>query len=139
MSVINTPQFTGTNSISSASNKLANISFSIYGIGHFLHLTTGSYAQHMALGELYTGLPALVDPIIENLMSNKSWNIKYTNVDLTGAIGIDLCDTVMAAAQELHTALSSNDPIPTLIAMISDVEALISFISGVKYKLVRLS
>lgn len=32
---------------------------------HILHLSTRSYAQHMALGALYEGLPGLVDAVAE--------------------------------------------------------------------------
>ena len=35
---------------------------------HVLHLTTRSYAQHMALGEFYTALPGLVDQLAEAYM-----------------------------------------------------------------------
>lgn len=34
-------------------------------VAHILHLQTRSYAQHVALGELYEALPGLVDAVIE--------------------------------------------------------------------------
>lgn len=34
-------------------------------VAHILHLQTKSYAQHMALGELYEALPGLVDDVVE--------------------------------------------------------------------------
>lgn len=33
---------------------------------HMLHLQTRSFAQHMALDELYKGLPDLIDAFVEN-------------------------------------------------------------------------
>ena len=35
---------------------------------HVLHLTTRSYAQHVALGDFYTTLPGLVDRLAESYM-----------------------------------------------------------------------
>lgn len=34
-------------------------------VAHILHLQSRSYAQHMALGELYEALPGLVDAVVE--------------------------------------------------------------------------
>ena len=36
---------------------------------HHMHLVTTSYARHMALGEYYTGMPALIDRIAETALS----------------------------------------------------------------------
>lgn len=33
---------------------------------HIMHWMTKSYAQHVALGELYDGLPELIDTVIES-------------------------------------------------------------------------
>lgn len=34
-------------------------------VAHILHLQSRSYAQHMALGELYEALPGLIDSVVE--------------------------------------------------------------------------
>lgn len=46
---------------------------------HILHLQTRSYAQHMALGSLYEGLPGLVDDVIE-AWQGKNGKIVYAYV-----------------------------------------------------------
>ena len=43
-------------------------------ITHMMHLTTRSYAEHMALATYYTGVPALVDAVVE------SYQGKYGNL-----------------------------------------------------------
>jgi len=47
---------------------------------HLLHLSSTSYAQHIALGDLYEGLPDLVDPWVEAYQGVYGRITQYPNI-----------------------------------------------------------
>lgn len=127
----------GQDAVEVALGKLAAVNFAAYGYIHFLHLLTPQYAAHKALDEFYSELPGVWDGIAETYLSLEHRDLKYYNIKLSGT-GIDVCDTLLQYAQELHDLLSkmkSNDR----NAVINELEGYMSFVSSVRYKLTRLS
>lgn len=140
MAIISLPELSeskGQNSVEVYMNKLSSLVFQVYGYAHFLHLSTGSYATHKALDELYSELPGKIDGLLESYLSVFSNNLVFTNVSLSGS-GEDICDTILMYARVLHFEISKVE-LPEQNGLINDLEGLMSFISSVKYKLVRLS
>lgn len=73
---------------------------------HFLHLSSRSYAQHVALGELYEGLPDLVDAVVEACQGKHQTVYTYPDQETPGGgdpLGFvsALSDYVKEARQEL--------------------------------------
>lgn len=127
----------GQDAVEVALDKLAAVNFAAYGYIHFLHLLTSQYTAHKALDEFYSELPGVWDGIAETYLSLEHRDLKYYNIKLSGT-GIDVCDTLLQYAQELHDLLSkmkSNDR----NAVINELEGYMSFVSSVRYKLTRLS
>ena len=127
----------GQDAVEVALDKLAAINFAAYGYIHFLHLLTPQHTAHKVLDEFYSELPGVWDGIAETYLSLEHRDLKYYNIKLSGT-GIDVCDTLLQYAQELHDLLSkmkSNDR----NAVINELEGYMSFVSSVRYKLTRLS
>lgn len=127
----------GQDAVEVALDKLAAVNFAAYGYIHFLHLLTPQYTAHKALDEFYSELPGVWDGIAETYLSLEHRDLKYYNIKLSGT-GIDVCDTLLQYAQELHDLLSkmkSNDR----NSVINELEGYMSFVSSVRYKLTRLS
>lgn len=127
----------GQDAVEVALDKLAAVNFAAYGYIHFLHLLTPQYTTHKALDEFYSELPGVWDGIAETYLALEHRDLKYYNIKLSGT-GIDVCDTLLQYAQELHDLLSkmkSNDR----NAVINELEGYMSFVSSVRYKLTRLS
>ena len=104
---------------------------------HLLHLATTSYAQHKALDELYSDLPGVFDGIAETYLAQEHRAVWHKSVSLSGS-GVDVCDTLLQYAKELHVELDKlkqNDS----AAIINELEGFMSFVSSIRYKLVRLS
>lgn len=76
---------------------------------HMLHLKSKSYAQHMALGELYEGLPGLVDSLVETYQGCEGVIEEYPAVAVTpaddplvfvGALRDFICDNRKSVGDE---------------------------------------
>lgn len=75
---------------------------------HFFHLTTSSYASHMASNEFYTGLPPLLDNLMENFTG------RYGKLEVPPKIKIASLDGLTIAVNLLqwidgNRALLSDD------------------------------
>lgn len=70
---------------------------------HILHLKTGSYAQHIALNELYDGLLDLIDDIAETYQG------KYGIVSIPSIITKSTGDTVEYVQSVVTTVESSKN------------------------------
>ena len=140
MAVLDLPELKGIKGqdpVEVALEKLAAINFAAYGYIHFLHLLTPQYAAHKALDEFYGELPGVFDCIAETYLALEHRDVKHYSVKLSGT-GIDVADTLLQYAQELHDVLSkmkSNDA----NSIINELEGYMSFVSSIRYKLARLS
>lgn len=101
---------------------------------HMLHLMTTSYAQHMALGELYEGLPELIDVVAESLIGQ--------------GIMLSMEQSVVAVRDHTEAVkfiLDTSDKIHAHFDTIGNhgltnaVEDIITFTQRIDYKLKRLS
>lgn len=68
---------------------------------HLMHLSTRSYAQHVALGEFYEGLDGLVDKYAEVYMGLEKRQDTWPRVTLPAADGpIELVEDYLAQVKE---------------------------------------
>ena len=140
MAVLDLPELKGIKGqdpVEVALEKLAAINFAAYGYIHFLHLLTPQYAAHKALDEFYGELPGVFDGIAETYLAQEHRAVWHKSVSLSGS-GVDVCDTLLQYAKELHVELDKlkqNDA----AAIINELEGFMSFVSSIRYKLVRLS
>ena len=94
---------------------------------HLQHLATDSYARHMALGELYEGLPGLVDSLAE------AWlGCTGQKLDATG----DPVAEVQALYEYVETARGK---MGTESHIQNEVDNVANLLAGTLYKLRQLS
>lgn len=97
---------------------------------HIAHLQTGSYAQHIALNELYTGIVDLRDRFSESYQGCKGI-IKGYSGTLSIKEGIDMSSylkSLKSSYNEFRGTLNESE----LQAIIDDI---LEFIDGIIYKL----
>ena len=70
-------------------------------VAHILHLQSRSYAQHMALNELYEAMPGLADDLIE------AWQGKYGIVSSYPAT-IEIAKDPLSFITELSSYIDAN-------------------------------
>jgi hypothetical protein len=91
---------------------------------HIMHWMTKSYAQHMALGDLYDGLPDLIDSVVEQYIG------KY------GVPPFKDEDPV-AFAQELSSFIATYRDFCEDSEIQNDIDAIASLVDSTMYKLKR--
>lgn len=112
------------------------VEFGLYSVAqaHHMHLVTTSYARHMALGEYYTGIPALIDRIAETALSEgfqielRTPMKRYDKAEVMLQDLYERCDRVSKLLVK-----SPNDK----QGIQNAVQDTIEFINGVMYKLKR--
>lgn len=106
---------------------------------HAWHLQTGSYEVHMALGDLYTGIPEVGDSLAESLMAVSKQKLvtptkSYTLVQGTSSVDeiVNAISSVKAIATEFFNATGDEAGINNTLA---DIVALLD---KTIYKLTQL-
>lgn len=97
---------------------------------HILHLQSKSYSEHMALGEFYEGLPALVDTLAEAIQGLTGDIIEYP-VDYysPASTGLEELNMLKDYVEENRYSLPSNTEIQNILDEIA------AFIDSTLYKL----
>lgn len=78
--------------------------FHVRTYAHLLHLSSTSYAQHMALDELYNGLPGLIDAWVESYQGLYGRITSYPNLSAAFVVNdpvsfVDACITYLKNAR----------------------------------------
>lgn len=96
---------------------------------HILHLQTRSYAHHMALNDLYDGLPELVDAVIEQFQG------KYGIVTGYPADAPKLPKDALGFVTELSSYVAVNRDFCEDSEIQNEIDAIASLIDSTMYKL----
>lgn len=112
------------------------ISTLLHGVtmAHMHHLMTGSYAKHMALGDLYDGLQGAVDGLAEAYMGCTGEKLTFSGSSFT--IGSDPIADVQALysfAEGKRSAMGKESHIQ------NEVDNVCTVLSSALYKLKRLA
>jgi hypothetical protein len=104
---------------------------------HKLHLKTRSFAQHIALGDLYEGLVPLADALAE------AYQGKYGVMDISTSgpiMSFDCVNPVTFIGQLAAWAESAKGQFsPTDTNLLNDWDTVLSLIYSTKYKLENLA
>ena len=87
---------------------------------HLLHWTSKSYAEHQALGAIYTGLPELVDQVAEAMMGK---------FDMTPTFPSDYYAPAATAKEELEDLKEYVMDVRTRLPQDSEIQNLIDEIA----------
>lgn len=97
---------------------------------HLLHLQSKSYSEHMALGEFYEGLPALVDSLAEAIQGLEGDLIEYpVDYYAPASTGLEELTMLKDYVEENRLSLPGNTEIQNLIDEVA------AFIDSTIYKL----
>lgn len=100
---------------------------------HFCHLTESSFARHIALGELYEGLPELVDTFAEACLS---YPITLTYLQpIAYSDAESSIKQLLDSAHDLHKVLEKLE----YFGIINQLEDIITHLQRTMYKLKRLA
>lgn len=103
-------------------------------VAHFMHLSTRSYAAHMALGAFYGELPALVDAIAESYQSR--YGI-ITNYPMTYTYaGEEPLDFLMSVRDFISQI---REQLPQDTELQNDIDTIVTLVNSTIYKLKFLS
>lgn len=102
---------------------------------HMLHLKSKSYAQHMALGELYEGLPGLADELIEAYQGCHGEIVSYPSITVAPA------DDALRFVSALKSFIANNrDCIEAEYTQLQNiVDEILARVNKTEYKLRNLS
>lgn len=117
--------------------KFVEVLFAAQKRAHILHLKARSFAVHMALGELYTGLVEMIDEFVETAqghygileLENFEAEIDKTN---DAMFLHNVCETLTMIKDEAAAADNKHSN------LIADMETIISFVARIKYKIDNL-
>lgn len=104
--------------------------FEIETNAHIAHWQTRSYAQHMALNELYQGIPELRDSFVE-LYQGATQTILSKYPQLKTIEGMDMCSyikTKVEAYREYRKTVTQTE-------IQQKIDDIIDFLESVNYKL----
>lgn len=104
-------------------------------VAHCLHLQTKSYAQHMALGSLYEGIPSLVDGLIEAWQGKnkviEEYPTKSINVQLKDPVAF--CEWMVQYIATNRKAIGSDSELQNIM------DEIVELFDSTLYKLKNLS
>lgn len=106
---------------------------------HQLHLRVsgpGSYAAHKALGDLYEGLPGLIDSVAEQYQGAREKLLDYPVVPTVK------CGSVQEALghiKELYNEIQELQKIMPFSEIVNQLDEMKSLIASTKYKLMFLA
>jgi hypothetical protein len=103
---------------------------------HIAHLQTPSFAQHMALNELYQGIPDLADTFIEAFQGKYGIIAGYPNIPADVSVGADPIAFVEGLQTKLASLRTSSPPDSELQNILDEIAALFD---STAYKLKNLS
>lgn len=91
---------------------------------HLMHLSTRSYAQHVALGEFYEGLDPLIDTYAEVYMGLEKRLDTWPRVTLPGASGpVELVSDYLELVQEEQREDHKSEALTNTLATIEELTA----------------
>lgn len=91
---------------------------------HLMHLSTRSYAQHVALGEFYEGLDGLVDKYAEVYMGLEKRVDTWPRVTLPAADGpTELVADYLALVQEEQDEDHDSEALTNILAELEELTA----------------
>ena len=96
-------------------------SFALRTAMHLAHLTTQSYAQHMALGDFYEGLTDLVDRYAEAYQGLEARITSFPGVKPPTGAPVDLLDDYL---QTLKDEFDEDPGSQALTSILADIEEL---------------
>lgn len=96
---------------------------------HRQHLTTNIYSRHKALQSYYEDIPALIDAFSEVAIS-RGFNIAEIQLIKSQSVEI-MIDEFLLDCDRVHNSLSAMK----LYDMTNALEDIMTFLSGIKYKL----
>lgn len=89
--------------------------------GHVLHLQTRSYAQHVALDSFYSGLPGLVDDVVEAYQGKYGLILEYpSGYSIPTGVPLDFVSALSDYVQAARANVASDSEIQNLIDEIQD-------------------
>ena len=102
---------------------------------HMLHLKakgTGSFAEHLALGEVYDALPDLVDDVIEAWQGDNQLITSYP-------VKVEMCDNAYMCVSGLYDYVAANRKSMGSESHIqAGIDTILSCLAKGKYKLKNL-
>ncbi len=114
-------------------NEFINLIFSGRDAAHRLHLSTRSFAMHLALQKLYEELPDIADRFAETYMGTSDLNVSKHIVSLDESNPISMVEDFLSKVIDSRYILENK---PELEAIHDD---LVELIKSTLYKLKRLS
>lgn len=102
---------------------------------HMMHLQTRNYAEHMALNELYTELPELVDGLIESYQGKYGIVENYPHSMPMPAMGnpLDMVSALNKYVDETRYLVCDDSE------MQNDIDGIVTLLNTTTYKLKFLS
>ena len=111
--------------------KLISVLFGARDHAHQLHLATKSYAEHVALNELYDLLLAFADELAEMYQGKFGLlNIKATSEEISGETGKEFLEALVAWLENAKGTLVGDNT-----SIINKYEELLGDVYRVKYKI----
>lgn len=114
-------------------NELINLIFAARDAAHRAHLTTRSFAKHLALQKLYEDLPDIADRFAEAYQGSSDLNLIKSYVDIVEDDPISMVEDFLGQVNDLRHVLEDR----------TDLEAihddLVELIQSTLYKLKKLS
>ena len=99
---------------------------------HFFHLTTSSFSAHMASNEFYTGLP----PLLDNLM--ESFSGRYGKLETAPKLKVVSTDGLIIAVKLLQWIDSNRELLTDDTEIQNIIDEITSLINSTIYKLREL-
>lgn len=91
---------------------------------HLLHLSTRSYAQHVALGDFYEGLEPLIDTYAEVYMGLEKRQDTWPRVSLPAADGpVQLVSDYLELVQEEQKEDHESEALKNILASLEELTA----------------
>lgn len=111
----------GDNIMDKATAKFASTLLNASTTIHFMHLRTDSYAAHMALAELYSALPGLVDSVVECFQGKYDKIAAYPNQTVTDGTGeVQFVQALIAFVEEQRQNMPQDSELQNLIDEVAD-------------------
>ena len=105
-------------------------------VAHMKHLSTRSLAEHLALGDLYEGLPGRVDALAEAIQGCEGLITDWPDAAVVESRDKDASDFVAGLQARVE---SERDDLPDRPEIQNLVDDLLAWLSGIHYRLEFLS
>jgi len=90
-------------------------------IAHILHLQTKSVAIHLALDEVYKGLPGLVDELIESYQGKNGIVSEYSGAFSVPADAVSFIDKMMHCINRDRKVVGADTELQNIVDEIADL------------------